>query len=313
MAAIPAAPLVLLMGPTASGKSELALELAARLSGEIVSVDSAQVYRGMDIGTAKPPAAVRARVPHHLIDVCDPAEHYSAARFRDDALRAVEAIRGRGRVPLLAGGTMLYFRALQHGLSELPSADAGVRAGLAELARREGAPALHARLAQLDAESAARLHPNDGQRIQRALEIVTLTGRPVGEVQRARAPAPLAGDVVKLALNPPERRVLHERIAARFRRMMDEGFLDEVRALRDRGDLDPGLPSMRAVGYRQLWAHLDGTWDLATAVERGIAATRQLAKRQLTWLRSEPGLHWLDPEPAALAERALERLRAAGV
>ena len=308
-----AAPLILLMGPTASGKTGLALELAAQLGGEIVSVDSAQVYRGMDVGTAKPPAAIRARTPHHLIDVCDPAESYSAARFRDDALRLIAEIRARGRTPLLAGGTMLYFRALQQGLSDLPSADPALRAELADLARREGVPALHARLAKRDPQSAARLHPNDAQRIQRALEIVELTGSPVGELQRARAGTALEGPVVKLALNPPQRHVLHERIRARFRQMMDEGFLDEVRRLRARGDLDPGLPSMRAVGYRQLWAHLDGAWGLEAAVERGIAATRQLAKRQLTWLRAEKGLHWLDPEPPALTERALEHLRAGGV
>jgi tRNA dimethylallyltransferase len=300
-------PTVLLMGPTASGKTGLALALAERLPLEIVSVDSAQVYRGMDIGTAKPSAELRARVPHHLIDVADPAQPYSAARFCEDALALVEQIRGRGHVPLLAGGTMLYFRALQSGLSELPAADPVLRARLAAEAERHGWPALHARLAQVDPGSAARLHPNDAQRIQRALEIVELGGAPVGQLQ-ARRSGRLAGPVVKLAVNPPQRAVLHERIRARFLEMMEQGFLDEVRRLRARGDLSPDLPSMRAVGYRQLWAHLDGTWDRATAVERGIAATRQLAKRQLTWLRAEPEVVWLDPADPALVERALEQI-----
>jgi tRNA dimethylallyltransferase len=306
-------PTVLLMGPTASGKTGLAEALAARLPVEIVSVDSAQVYRGMDVGTAKPSAETRARIPHHLIDVLDPAEAYSAARFRDDALRLVADIRARGRLPLLVGGTMLYFRALQSGLSDLPSADPELRARLAAEARAHGRPALHARLARLDPDSAARLHPNDGQRIQRALELVELGGAPVGRLQAAPAPGGLAGPVVKLAVNPPERALLHERIAARFRLMMAQGFLDEVRRLRERGDLHADLPSMRAVGYRQLWTHLDGTWDLATAVERGIAATRQLAKRQLTWLRAEPGLAWLDPGVPALLDRALEHIRPGAV
>jgi tRNA dimethylallyltransferase len=304
---------VLLMGPTASGKTQLATALAERLPLEIVSVDSAQVYRGMDIGSAKPDAALRAQIPHHLIDLLDPAQIYSAARFRDDALRLIGEIRARGRVPLLAGGTMLYFRALQSGLSDLPQADAKLRERLAEEGKRLGWPALHARLAQLDPASAARLHPNDAQRIQRALEIVELGGAPVAEQQTARAGAELAGPVVKLAVNPPERKLLHQRIAARFAAMMEAGFLDEVQRLRNRGDLHSDLPSMRAVGYRQLWAHLDGTWDLPTAIERGVAATRQLAKRQLTWLRAEAGLDWLDPDQPDRVERALERIGAGAV
>jgi tRNA dimethylallyltransferase len=306
-------PVVLLMGPTASGKSQLALALCERFDAEIVSVDSAQVYRGMDIGTAKPDAATRARVPHHLIDLCDPAEAYSAARFREDALRAIAEIRARGRIPLLAGGTMLYFRALQQGLSDLPPADAEFRARLGEEARRQGWPALHARLARLDPASAARLHPNDAQRIQRALEIVEVGGAPVGELQARKAGLALDGPRVKVALNPAERSVLHERIAARFHDMMRAGFLDEVARLRARGDLGADLPSMRAVGYRQLWAHLDGAWDLATAVARGIAATRQFAKRQLTWLRAEPGLAWLDPRADDLPGSVAEQIRAAAV
>jgi tRNA dimethylallyltransferase len=300
------------MGPTASGKSGLALALCEELDCEIVSVDSAQVYRGMDIGTAKPDAATRARAPHHLIDLCDPAQAYSAARFCDDAARAVGEIRARNRIPLLAGGTMLYFRALQRGLSDLPPADKDFRAALAQEAGRVGWPALHARLAQRDPASAARLHPNDAQRIQRALEIVERSGTPVSG-HAPPAGGGLDGPVVKLALNPPQRSLLHERIGARFRQMMQAGFLDEVARLRARGDLSADLPSMRAVGYRQLWAHLDGAWDLATGVERGIAATRQLAKRQLTWLRAEPAATWLDPDAPDLLARALEQIRSAKV
>ena len=301
-----------LMGPTASGKSQLALALCEQLGGEIVSVDSAQVYRGMDVGTAKPDAATRARVPHHLIDLCDPAEAYSAARFCADARAAIAAIRARGRIPLLVGGTMLYFRSLQQGLSDLPAADPRFREGLAAEAARVGWPALHARLARHDPATAARLHPNDAQRIQRALEILERSGTPAS----GHAPPSgggLEGPVAKLALNPPERRTLHERIAARFQQMMREGFLDEVARLRGRGDLAPDLPAMRAVGYRQLWAHLDGAYDLPTAVQRGIAATRQLAKRQLTWLRAEPGLAWCDPAAPDLARRAREHIETAAV
>jgi tRNA dimethylallyltransferase len=305
-------PAVLVMGPTASGKSGLALELCERLPAEIVSVDSAQVYRGMDVGTAKPDRATRERVPHHLIDQCDPAEAYSAARFCVEAAAAIAQIRARGRMPLLVGGTMLYFRALQQGLSELPPADPAFRAALAVQAAREGWPAMHARLARLDPASAARLHPNDAQRIQRALEIVELSGTPVSGHAPPAAGA-LQGPVVKVALNPPQRSALHARIEQRFRQMMQAGFLDEVAALRARGDLHPDLPSMRAVGYRQLWAHLDGAWDLDTAVARGIAATRQFAKRQLTWLRAEPGLQWEDPDADRVAERLAEQIRGTAV
>ena len=244
-------PAVLLMGPTASGKTGLALALCEQLPCEIVSVDSAQVYRDMDIGTAKPDAATRARVPHHLIDVCDPAQTYSAARFCADAQRLLAEIRARRKIPLLVGGTMLYFRALQQGLSELPPADPGFREALALEAARLGWPALHARLAQQDPVTAARLHPNDSQRIQRALEIFERSGTPASG--HAPPAGGLEGPVVKVALNPPERSVLHQQIAARFRQMMQAGFLDEVARLRARGDLKPDLPSMRAVGYRQLW------------------------------------------------------------
>lgn len=304
---------VLLMGPTASGKTGLALALAERLPVEIVSVDSAQVYRGMDVGTAKPSPAIRASVPHHLIDRVDPSEPYSAARFCEDARAAIAAIQGRGRLPLLVGGTMLYFRALQAGLSDLPPADPALRAQLAAEAAQHGWPALHARLAQRDPASAARLHPNDAQRIQRALEIIEQGGAPVAAQQAARSAPGLAGPVIKLALVPAQRRHLHERIRQRFHEMMDAGFLDEVRGLRARGDLRPDLPSMRAVGYRQLWAHLDGDGDLAMAVERGIAATRQLAKRQLTWLRAERELEVLDPERPEVLALAMKRIAPAAV
>lgn len=307
-------PVVLLMGPTAAGKSDLALALAESLGGEIVSVDSAQVYRGLDIGSAKPDAATRARVPHHLIDIADPAEAYSAARFREDAAAAIGAIRARGRLPILAGGTMLYFRALQQGLAGLPRADAALRAELEREAAREGWPALHARLAAVDPETAAKLHPNDSQRIQRALEVHRLSGRPMSALQREAPGGGLEGAVVKLAVSPPERAELHARIARRFRLMLEQGLLDEVRRLKARGDLHRELPSMRAVGYQELWRHLDGEWDLATATERAIAATRQLAKRQLTWLRSEPALgDWLDPADPGVTARAEERIRSAAV
>jgi tRNA dimethylallyltransferase len=282
---------VLLMGPTASGKSALALELAARFAVEIVSVDSAQVYRGMDVGTAKPTREVRAAVPHHLIDVCDPTENYSAGRFRRDALRLVAEIRERGRVPLLVGGTMLYFRALTRGIAPLPEADAGVRARIDARARELGWPALHAELALRDPQAAARIRPADGQRIQRALEVIELTGRRLSELQKLAEPPPLA--FATFALQPFGREELYRRIDLRFLEMMKAGFLDEVRALRQRGDLRPDLPSLRAVGYRQLWAHLAGECELDAAIAAGQRATRNLAKRQLTWVNADPSVHWL--------------------
>ncbi|NGY03833.1 tRNA (adenosine(37)-N6)-dimethylallyltransferase MiaA [Solimonas terrae] len=312
MTSEPNSPPILLMGPTASGKTGLALALAERLPVEIVSVDSALVYRGLDIGSAKPDAAMRARVPHHLIDILDPAESYSAARFAVDARRLISEIRGRGRVPLLVGGTMLYFRALTRGLSELPAADADVRAQLEADAARLGWPAMHARLAALDPDSAARLHPNDQQRVQRALEIIAVSGTtPSAFYARRGGGEPVRERWCRLALNPPARSELHGRIAARFHAMMADGFLDEVARLHARGDLHPELPAIRAVGYRQLWAHLEGECSREEAVERGIAATRQFAKRQLTWLRSEPDLNWLDPAQDGLLEAALAHFRAA--
>ena len=302
-------PVVFLMGPTASGKTGLSLELAEHLPVEIISVDSAQVYRGMDIGAAKLDAATRARVTHHLVDILDPVEIYSAARFRHDALRLIGEIRSRGHLPLLVGGTMLYYRALQQGLSELPSADAELRVRLENDAARLGWPAMHARLAQKDAVTAARLHPNDQQRIQRALEIVELTGMSPTEFYALPKGNGIEGRVIKIALNPPQRSELHARIESRFRQMMEQGFLDEVIRLKARGDLHEDLPAIRAVGYRQLWEHLQGVVSLDEAIQRGIAATRQFAKRQLTWLRSEKDLQWLDPAAGDLLQKTLALLK----
>jgi tRNA dimethylallyltransferase len=291
---------VLLLGPTASGKSAVALELARRFPVEIVSVDSAQVYRGMDVGTAKPSAEERRRVPHHLVDIVEPTEAYSAGRFRDDALRLVAEVHARGRVPLLAGGTMLYFQALTRGLADLPRADPAVRAQIDARAAAEGWPALHAELARIDPASAARLEPTDPQRIQRALEVHRLTGRTLSELQSQEA-KPLPFEAVKIALEPGARAVLHERIARRFRDMLANGLIEELEGLRARYRLDASLPSMRTVGYRQAWETLEGGKPAATLEARGIAATRQLAKRQLTWLRSMPGVERFDCLRADLA------------
>jgi tRNA dimethylallyltransferase len=278
-------PAVLLLGPTAAGKSAIALALAGRFHGEIVSADSAQVYRGMDIGTAKPDAATRASIPHHLVDVIEPSEAYSAARFRNDALEAIDAIRRRGRVPIVAGGTMLYFKALREGLSRLPQADAGVRAALDARAARDGWPALHAELARVDAATAARLSPFDSQRIQRALEVIALTGQPLSALHGAREVADDIGATIVVAVAPADRAALHAAIARRFDAMLDAGLVDEVRQLRERHALTADLPSMRCVGYRQALDYLDARIGRDALRERGIAATRQLAKRQLTWLR----------------------------
>ncbi len=282
---------VLLMGPTCSGKTALALRLAARFPVEIVSVDSAQVYRGMNVGTAKPSREVLEAVPHHLVDVCDPTESYSAGRFRRDALELVAEIRARGRVPLLVGGTMLYFRALTRGIAPLPEADAGVRARIDAQAHELGWPALHARLSASDPGAAARIRPADGQRIQRALEVLELTGRRLSDLQKLAQPVSLS--LAAFALLPVDRQELYRRIDLRFLGMMQEGFLDEVGSLRARGDLHPGLSSMRSVGYRQLWAHLAGEHGLEAAVAAGQRATRNLAKRQLTWLNADRSVHWL--------------------
>lgn len=291
-----------LMGPTACGKTELALCLAQTLPVEIISVDSALVFRGMDIGTAKPDLGQRARVPHHLIDILDPTQSYSAARFRYDALGLMAEITARGRLPLLVGGTMLYFKALKEGLDPLPQADARLRAEIDERAAEFGWPALHAELARLDPSTAARLQPTDAQRIQRALEVCLTSGRPMSELLgRARGALPYR--LLEVALLPSDRSVLHRRIAARFDAMLAAGLVDEVRRLRATYPLHPGLPSMRCVGYRQAWDHLEGETDAATFRARAVAATRQLAKRQLTWLRSMPERISIDcNRPEATAE-----------
>ncbi|MGH8453014.1 MAG: tRNA (adenosine(37)-N6)-dimethylallyltransferase MiaA [Nevskiales bacterium] len=305
-------PVIFLMGPTASGKTELAVELVERLPCDIVSVDSAMVYRGMDIGTAKPAADVLARAPHRLIDILDPAEPYSAARFRDDALREIAAIHAQDRIPLLVGGTMLYFRALRTGLSTLPSAEPELRARITAEAESLGWPELHRRLAGQDPQAAARIHPNDAQRIQRALEIIELTG--LAPSRHYETGLPLQSWTTHaLGLAPVNREILHTRLAERFHGMMEQGFLDEVRQLHARPDLDPDRPALRAVGYRQLWQHLDGRFGLEEAVQRGIYASRHLAKRQLTWLRREPPDSWLDSNAADLCTQALQRLAAAGI
>jgi tRNA dimethylallyltransferase len=302
-------PAIFLMGPTASGKTALAVSLVERFPLEIISVDSALVYRGMDIGTAKPDAATLARAPHHLLDIRDPTDAYSAAAFCDDARRLMAAIVARGRVPLLVGGTMLYFRALLRGLDDLPRADAALRKKLEVEAAARGWPALHAELAKADPLTAARLAPNDSQRIGRALEIFQLAGTPMSALLD-RVQSELPYRVLQLALIPSDRAVLHQRIAARFDAMLAEGLLDEVESLRRRYVLKPGLPAMRAVGYRQAWAYLDGDIDMKALREQGIAATRQLAKRQLTWLRSWPDAVVLDclaEDLAAQATAVVER------
>ncbi|SAL64113.1 tRNA delta(2)-isopentenylpyrophosphate transferase [Caballeronia arvi] len=308
-------PVACLLGPTASGKTAAALAFAARHPVEIVSVDSALVYREMDIGTAKPSAEERAAAPHHLVDIIDPADTYSAAQFRADALRLVGEIVARGKVPLLVGGTMLYYKALTQGLNDLPSADADVRAALDADAERDGWPALHARLAVVDPQTAARLAPTDSQRIQRALEIFMLSGKPMS----ALLAAPRSQDAdtpyrfVPVALEPSDRAVLHKRIEARFDAMLAHGFIDEVRALRARGDLNLSMPSMRCVGYRQAWEYLDGAFAYDEMRDKGVFATRQLCKRQLTWLRAMPERIVVDCCAGDATERAVEAVeRAAG-
>ena len=304
-------PIVCLLGPTASGKTAAALELAARKPVEIISLDSALVYREMDIGTAKPTPAELASVPHHLIDIIDPLDSYSAAQFVSDAGRLIAEIRARGHTPLIVGGTMLYYKALTQGLNDLPSADPEVRASLEAEAARDGWPALHTRLATVDPVTAARLAPNDAQRIQRALEVFMLTGQPMSVLLAAsERDDDLPYRLVPIALEPSDRAVLHARIAQRFDAMLEAGFVNEVEQLRARGDLDPSLPSMRCVGYRQAWEYLDGTIDYATMRDKGIFATRQLCKRQLTWLRSMPERVVIDCCGAHATEDAVRAVEA---
>jgi len=299
----PAPAAIFLMGPTASGKTALACALCERFPLGLVSVDSALVYRGLDIGTAKPDAATLARYPHALLDVRDPSQPYSAAEFRDDALVAMQKITAQGRVPLLVGGTGLYFRALERGLSPLPAANPKLRKRLVAEALRDGWAALHARLTRLDPLAAQRIHASDTQRIQRALEVITLTGKPLSDQQRG-ASAALPYQLLKLVLLPTDRARLHARIAERFAAMLEQGFLDEVRGLRARKNLDATLPALRAVGYRQAWAYLAGEVSEAAFRQAVLAATRQLAKRQMTWLRGESNAWRLDPFASDLLEQA---------
>lgn len=294
-------PAILLMGPTASGKTDLALELVRHFPLEIISVDSALIYRGMDIGTAKPPAAVLAEAPHRLIDILDPAETYSAANFREDALREMADIVAAGRIPLLVGGTMLYFRALESGLSELPPANPALRAQIEDEAIRGGWSALHDELKARDPVAASRIHPNDPQRLQRAIEVIRLTGKALSDLQSGglgRFPYRL----LRLGLMPQDRERLHLRIRQRFEKMLAQGLINEVTHLYERGDLDPGLPSIRAVGYRQVWRYLAGEWDQKTMAEKAVVATRQLAKRQMTWMRSDQGLISLNADAIELSK-----------
>lgn len=300
---------VFLMGPTAAGKTALAMELTEHYPFEIISVDSALVYKGMDIGTAKPDASMLERAPHRLLDIIDPSQSYSAAQFRQDALAAMAEITANGKIPLLVGGTMMYFKFLRDGAAELPQADAELRAELMAQAQTIGWPAMHERLASIDPVSAARLAPNDSQRIARALEVFLATNKTLTQYWQEQNSEALPYKVLNLAVCPRERTLLHQRIAERFHIMLDAGFLDEVKALYQRQDLHVDLPSIRSVGYRQAWAHLEGELSYEQMIERGIIATRQLAKRQITWLRSWPDLYWLHPEDKNLLTCALKIMR----
>lgn len=306
--------IVAIMGPTASGKTAAALEIAQHLPCEIISVDSALVYREMDIGTAKPTAAERAQVPHHLIDIIDPLDAYSVMQFRQDALRLAADIIARGKLPLLVGGTMLYFKGLRDGLDDLPQADATIRAALDAEIAEFGTPALHQRLMHVDPVTAARLKPNDTQRIQRAMEIFMAGGKPMSTLLAQTPKADLPYSVLSIALEPSDRAVLHQRIVTRFDAMLkNKALITEVETLRARGDLHPGLPAMRCVGYRQTWEYLDGAYGLAELRERGIIATRQLAKRQLTWLRSMPDRHIIDCLAPDIATCIRQKIAACGL
>ncbi|ABC32053.1 tRNA delta(2)-isopentenylpyrophosphate transferase [Hahella chejuensis KCTC 2396] len=311
-------PAILLMGPTASGKTDLAMALSERLPCDLISVDSVMVYRGMDIGSAKPDPDTLTRYPHHLIDIRDPAEPYSAAEFRTDALRLMEQSVNAGRIPLLVGGTIMYYKALCQGLGDMPSADENVRGQILAEAEQVGWPALHEQLRQVDPVAAAKIHPNNRQRIQRALEVYRLTGKPLSHYWAADGANPenelnwdsvngaaLPYNALNLALAPVKREDLHARIAKRFQIMLEQGMIDEVEQLRRRGDLNVELPSIRAVGYRQVWSYLEGEFGREEMVEKATAATRQLAKRQMTWLRSWPEINWLSADDTQLVEAAM--------
>ncbi|HDZ10181.1 hypothetical protein LCGC14_0061560 [marine sediment metagenome] len=307
-------PAICLMGPTASGKTALAIDIVQRFPFAIINVDSAQIYRGMDIGTGKPDAETLRLAPHRLIDFLDPSESYSAARFRSDVIREMADIRHQGRIPLLVGGTMLYFKALRDGLAVLPGADPAVRAQISAMAQQEGWSAVHARLADVDSVAAQRIHPNDPQRLQRALEVFMVTGRSMTDLQaRNQVPDNLSEDLMFVSIQPAERSVLHTKIERRFRQMIDVGLVEEVRRLHQRGDLHTGLPSVRSVGYRQVWQYLDGEISFDAMVERGIIATRQLAKRQVTWLRSWDKLHNFDSESPETMAKVLKLIHSASI
>ena len=297
---------LMLMGPTASGKTALALSLADQFPFEIISVDSALVYRDMNIGTSKPSAELLGKYPHHIVDIRDPSEVYSVAEFRNDALSAMADIVSRNKIPLLVGGTMLYFRGLINGLSDLPVANAEIRAELEKELEVVGLESMHKKLQAIDPVAAEKIHQNDPQRIQRALEVYTISGIPISEWWAKENTPNLPYTVLKLAITTSDRAILHDRIAARFGEMMGEGFVDEVKSLRARGDLNLDKPSMRSVGYRQVWQHLDGDFDYDEMLFKGIVATRQLAKRQLTWLRSEQNLNWLNSDDKNFNKNALE-------
>jgi len=298
-------PVIFLMGPTASGKTALAVQLAQQLNGEIISVDSALVFKGMDIGTAKPSLEERGGIPHHLIDILDPADSFSTGHFRKLALELMADITERGKLPILVGGTMLYFNALNSGLAVLPEADAGIRAKLDEELAQLGKEALHQRLAKVDPQAAARIHPNDPQRVQRALEVYEISGQPLTSFFTEAQNQDIPYNRIKLIIAPEDRKILHEVIAKRFQQMLQQGLIEEVEKLFARGDLSEALPAIRAVGYRQVWSYLQGEYDLETMTEKAIAATRQLAKRQFTWLRKEADAQHFQTGQAGLIEAVL--------
>ena len=305
-------PVLCLVGPTAAGKTAIALDLARHHDFEIISVDSALVYRGMDIGSGKPGKSLLAEIPHHLVDIRDPAQPYSASEFREDAIRAAQDIVARGKRPLFVGGTMLYFKALAGGLASMPAADPDIRRRIQDLADQAGWPAVHTRLASVDPAAAARIHPTDPQRLMRALEVFEATGRTLtahheAGNKRANNLPDFLSNLVFIAIHPGERSVIHQQIADRFHQMLAAGFVEEVRTLYERGDLHRDLPAIKAVGYRQIWDYLDGRYDFATMTEKGIAATRQLAKRQLTWLRSWPDLHRIEAKTGVESERIVNK------